>query len=67
MELQDQEVTTFLLASIAKQLVKWCRTDATDATSTQKRTNTDKVGKNGLWNQKESLSTMNEMWGRIKQ
>ena len=61
MVLQEQEQNVLLLASIAKRLAERRRTDTTDATSTQKITKTDKVGKNGLWKQKESLSAMNEM------
>ena len=67
MELQEQEETTFLLASIAKRLDERRLTDTTDDTLTQKRTKTDKVGQNGLCKQKESLSTINDMWGRLKQ
>ena len=66
MEVQEQEGTTFRLESIAKRLAKRRRKDTTYATLTQKRTKTDKVGQNGLWKQKESHSTMNDMWGRLK-
>ena len=67
MVLQEQEGQVFFLASIAKRLAKRSRTDTTYATSTRARTKTDKVGKNGLWKKKEYLSTMNDMWGQLKQ
>ena len=43
------------------------RTDTSDATSTQKRTKTEWVGKNGLSKQNESPLTMNDMRGWLKQ
>ena len=67
MEFQEQEGTTFRLESIARRLVERRLTDTTYATLTQKITNTEWVGQNVLWKQKESPSTMNDMWGRIKQ
>ena len=67
MEFQEQEGTTFFLAIIAKRLAKRLHTDTTDASLTQTRTKTYWVGQNGLWKQKKSLSTINDMWGRLKQ
>ena len=67
MDFQEQEGTTFRRASIVKRLAEHRRTDTTNATSTQKRTKTEWVGQNGLWKQKDSPSTMNDMWGRLKQ
>ena len=67
MEFQEQRGTTFRLSSIAERLAEWRRTDTTDATLTQKITKSEWVGQNGLWKQKDSPSTMNDMWGRINQ
>ena len=68
MEFQEQEGTTFRRASIVKRLAERRRTDTKNATSTQKQTaKTEWVGKKGLWKQKEPPSTMNDMWGRLKQ
>ena len=67
MEFQEQEGTTFRRASILKRLAKRRRTDTTNATLTQERTKTEWIGENGLWKQKESPSTMNDMWGRLRQ
>ena len=66
MVLEDQEGTIFLLASIANQLDKRCRTETTDATPTRERTKTDKVGQDGLWKKKDYLSTTNDMRGQLK-
>ena len=67
MEFQEQEGKNLRLANIVKRLDERRRTDTTNVTLTQKITNIEWVGQNGLWKQKECPSTMNDMWGRLKQ
>ena len=67
MEFQEQDRTNFHRAIIVNRLAERCRTDTKNATSTQTRTKTEWVGQNGLWKQKDTPSTTNDMWVQIKQ